>query len=113
LGYSKRFFINAVIFGLVFAFYSVSAILADRIGRMLIYATIAIAYFGFVFSSKFRKFFSSNVFFMLGNDFGFYLWPLPFYQNYFQPMFDIQGTSLAFGRNHRSICAYDCYLATV
>jgi hypothetical protein len=50
LGYSKRFFINAVIFGLVFAFYSVSAILADRIGRMLIYATIAIAYFGFVFS---------------------------------------------------------------
>jgi hypothetical protein len=67
---------------------------------MLIYATIAIAVFWvvFFFLPKFRKFFSSNVFFMLGNDFnGFTYGPLgTFYQNYFQPMFSLLGTSLAF-----------------
>jgi MFS family permease len=53
LGYSKEIFINAVVFGIVFAFFiPVSALIADRIGRrkMLIYATTIIVFFGFVFS---------------------------------------------------------------
>jgi hypothetical protein len=47
LGYSKGFSINAVVFGIVFAFFiPVSALIADRIRRrkMLINATTAILF---------------------------------------------------------------------
>jgi MFS family permease len=49
-------------------FFSVSAILADRIGRrkMLIYATIAILFWFCIFFPKFRKFFLVTFFLCLG-----------------------------------------------
>ncbi|CAM2992247.1 MFS transporter [Flavobacterium frigoris] len=54
LGYSKRDFLLMQLFSVLFfaLFIPVSALIADRIGRrkMLIYTTIAIALFGFVFS---------------------------------------------------------------
>lgn len=54
LGYSKRDFLLMQLFSVLFfaLFIPVSALIADRVGRrkMLIYATIAIAVFGFAFS---------------------------------------------------------------
>jgi hypothetical protein len=54
LGYSKRFFINAVIFGLVFAFLFQFQLYrwSHRAEKMLIYATIAALFLGLPFFSS-------------------------------------------------------------